>query len=470
MIQFYWMKCSAKPSTSITKCNKRLYSLQHMKDEEKCETTNYNLCKTHYKILQKNGSIQRWNGSIMSIDKKTNDILLTNNIELYRRLYLLSFDKYIFCKYKMDEELRIISNGSMANIIERLYKIKAFSSKQEIYNFFRYVPKRELIQKLRFFYGIYYYYSINTEKIIFLQKTIRQKIYFLKHKRSIITVQRFVRHKQWLQSLIVNPKRMRNVFMKNVNKIIKIQKVARKYISTMVSHSCPYTLDNFTDIPDKYRVYYKEKVNNTTHYFFFNVKWLHVDWIQQISVKTFIINPLTKKEFPLHFIEDISKKTWKLTRIEKDYCIDDECSYNTHGIYNIYDDWLVEFKRRSFYSYCMMVLDICFYLDIEIENINTFYQNITDMYFFEFFHNTIPILNDLLRNTPYINLYEKIHKFSIYIKNFLYTSDPNILKYFHYYIVKVLKVSYDNIEEDIYHYIKSIMRHSFKKYIIRENI
>ena len=471
--KFHWMKCSAKPITSITRCNKRLYSVkdverdigENVEEEKKSEFNDHNLCKTHYRILQKKKCIQLWNGSILSIDTKNKYTNISPTIELYRQLYLTSLDTEKYVQYKMNKNLRIISNGSMKIVIDALCAINAFVDRKEVYKFCKNLPKKEIISKLQFFYGIYYYYHIHTEKVLFLQRTIRQKVYFLKHKKKIITIQRYIKHKQWLQSLVVQPKRMVGVFMKNIHKIVQIQRLARKRISNIISHDCPYTLEKFVDIPKKYRISYNIKTDTISHYFFFNVKWLHTDWISQIQKKTFVINPSTKEEFPLSFIEEVSRKAWNLTRRDNDFCLQDECK-ETH-IYKKINDWNDEFMNRSFYSKCMMILDICFFLDIEVPNIIDFYNSLEGNHFICFFREVFPEFASLLFDLSYINIYDITHTYMCYIKKKFFSIGKKEVEIgsFLFYITFLLHKVYTDIkEENIYHVIKIMFQDKFIKH------
>ena len=484
MHRFIWNTCSAKPNDNIKRCNNRLYcfddntliyrqNLQRCSecgarsicDEETntlyCEACdnseprihhdNHNLCKIHYKKLYNKSSIQLWNGVVLNIDKPSKSIVSsTNRIQLYRNLYLTSLNNKDYMKYDMLVNLQHISSGSRNTILEDFITLGAFKSSDHVFSFFKNTPKKKLNDTLRFFYGIFYYYTIKPQKLIFLQRTIRMHIYYKKHIKAIIKIQRFIRHTQWLSSLIIPPERLRNVFYKNIDKVRMIQRNIRIFISKTQSHGCPYTLDTFNEISKKHRVHYSYIINNKKHNFYFNIKWLHIDWLIQLENKTFLVNPGTKQEIPNNFIEEIAIKVHLLIEKGENICINDNCS-KIH-IYDKEEHWTHEIQRRSFYSFCFMLLEITDILNRSVSSIEDFYKNLEVINFYDFFVSILSQVLEYLYNTPNNSACDDIQNIRIHIQKSMFKQLGKrvYIGIYMKYIIDILNTISKNLDSNVF--------------------
>ena len=108
---------------------------------------------------------------------------------------------------------------------------------------------------------------------------------------DICKIQKWYRYRKWFKSLPVNPQVMRKHFIPNTNKIILVQRKVKQYINTKVkhSHNCPYSMENYWEIPNKYRVVYKYNQGGSSHWRYYDIRWLHNDFLSQTSDKRFVI-------------------------------------------------------------------------------------------------------------------------------------------------------------------------------------
>ena len=202
----------------------------------------------------------------------------------------------------------------------------------------------------------------------------------------------------WLKKIPVKPKVMIKHYLPNINKIIIAQRQIKKFIQVKIkhSHNCPYSLERYTDIPEKYRVVYEYREGNSMHWRYFNIKWLDSDWKSQTECKRYVIEQTTKYEFSEDFVEQIARQMWKLSRKENDFCLDSD---ETKTEYPIENDWENSFMRRSFYRFSLMVLDMCDILGVDLKNIKYLRDPNIRLNYQLFYLKIMPALKNIANNT-----------------------------------------------------------------------
>jgi len=393
-----YYKCLAVPKTSVKRC--RNYS-----------TNGTPFCSVHGKIKGKQNSIQLYNGAIYTFGNNLKEIKeFTPQIFLWKELNReigRAVNKSL--KKRLENQAKLIRCGSQTKIIEAFVKTGVFPSCETVLSFFQKKNskklKRKNLEKAKHFLGVIYYFQRNIESLKRIQIRAHIKLAYGNQTDNIIRIQRWFRHKMWLKKLPVKPSVMRKHFIPNTNKIVTIQRHMRKYIAIKVkhSHNCPYSLERYTDIPEKYRVVYEYTSGNSKHWRYYNIKWLDADWKSQTKEKRFVIEPSTKIEFPDNFVEEVARKIWVLSRQENDYLLDQD---ETKEEYIIENDWNNSFMRRSLYRFSLMMLDLCNLLEVNIENINNWRKQNFKLKYQMFYLQVMPALKNIASNTHLHNLEE----------------------------------------------------------------
>lgn len=397
-------KCMAVPKTTIKRC--RNFS-----------NDGNSFCCLHGKTINKNSTIQLYNGITITLGESINDIKsFTKPIYLWKQ-FNKDIDKIKTKGEKkiIDNQAKMIKNGSHNKIVEALIEGGGFSSEEKVISFFQNKKTLKLKPKLkpsdlenaRHFLGIIYYFNRNPATLLKLQIKIRMKLKYGNNINDICKIQKWYRHRKWFKSLPVNPQVMRKHFIPNTNKIILVQRKVKQYINTKVkhSHNCPYSMENYWEIPNKYRVVYKYNQGGSSHWRYYDIRWIHSDFLSQTTDKRFVIEPATRTEFPEDFVENIARKMWVLTRIENDYKMDETINITP---YHIEDDWINRFKRRSLYRFSLMVLDLCHNLDIKIENIKNWRKANFKLKYQIFYLQVMPAIKNIASNTHIHHLEEDL--------------------------------------------------------------
>jgi len=159
--------------------------------------------------------------------------------------------------------------------------------------------EKKILEKARHFLGVIYYFKRKKNFLKKIQLNIRIKLAYGKHTDIIVRIQKWIRHCIWFNKLPVKPKLMRKYYIPNTDKIITLQYYIRKFIKTKVKHShgCPYSLDDYWEIPKYHRIVYKHKEGNNFHWRYYNILWLHNDFLEQTTAKRYVVEPVTKIEF-----------------------------------------------------------------------------------------------------------------------------------------------------------------------------
>jgi hypothetical protein len=385
-------------------------------------------CKKHDTCKQ-----QLYNGAVVEYKNNIDNIKSISN-PIYQ---WYEFNKTYFSSNNQKElsvQGKIIRSGNQKKVIDTLVDEKVFFSNQRaIYFFSKKAPlkrgkkivfpklTKEQLERARHFLGVIYFFKRKEYLLRKIQVMIRVKLKYGKDVKMISKIQKYYRHKRWLSRLPVQPKVLVNHYGANVKEIISLQRKVRKHIRYKVKHShpCPYSQEDYWDIPKKYRVFYKYKTGDITHWRYYDIRWLHIDFRYQCETKRFVVEPCTKEEFPNSFLEMIAKKIWRLTRIEKDNLLLDE--------YVIEDDWRNGLRNRSFYCFMLMVLDLGFFLNIEIPNINQ-WQTEDFIYKYQMFYlQTMPAIKSIALNCNFPNIAENIYYNTrdLFTMNFIFR-DSNV--------------------------------------------
>ena len=406
-------RCIASQKSSIKKCNIKTTP----------ETNGF--CHKHFIQLKNNSNIQIYNGSILSLGEVGYDLgSCTKPIylwqEMNRYIYKIEFIK----NRKMMEEIsKVIKNGTQPKVIDMLINIANFKSSEEVISFFETNKKLKLksdnkklksnnLIRARHFVGVIYWFHIKIKMLIKFQINIRIKLKYIKNIKEIYKIQKWYRYRSWIKKLPVKPNVMKKYYIPNIDKIKLIQRNVKNYIKIKVkhSHNCPYSMDNYWEIPKKYRVFYKHNKlgmfhpiknnNGIFHWRYYDIRWLHNDFKTQTANKRFVMEPVLNKEFPEEFVEEIARRIWILTRVENDYAIDE----NKNNVqYFIEDDWFNRFKRRSLYCFSLMLLDVCNDLDIEIKNINNWRKPYFKLKYQTFYLLVMPAIKNLVTSSNTMN-------------------------------------------------------------------
>ena len=463
------MKCLAVPKTTIKQCRNIA-----------CNDTKF--CQLHGKFKEKEKTIQLYNGSVYTFTDTFTDIIsFTKPIFLWQefnRELVKSNKKGISKSYKrkIDEQAKLIKFGSQNKIIDFFISDGNFKSIEDVLNF-NWIPtdkkcingqikikkfNKKTLDSARHFLGVIFYFNRKIEKLKKIQVNIRIKLKYGKCINTIIKLQKWIRYKTWLKKLPITPLRLRKQFIPNINKIILLQRVFKKYINIKVkrSHNCPFSLEDYCDIPNKYRVVYKYKAGGNYHWRYF---------LSQTSEKRFVIEATTKEEFPNEFVEEIARKSWHLTRIENDYLsIFEDNTNNNMNIprYIIEDDWIHRFKRRSLYRFSLMFLDLFVAVGLTTDKINIWRNAEFKLKYQIFYLKVMPELKNIASNIYLSHIEEDI----FYITQDMFRMEyilPDSINYEEiaadaiYGILRLI-MSSQRCHSDIYNIIKDVIKENIQ--------
>jgi hypothetical protein len=388
-------KCLAVPKTTVKRCKN--YSINGTP-----------FCSVHGKSKGKQSQIQLYNGStytfkddFKNIEDFTPQIFLWKELNReisrnYRKGYLK----------KLENQAKLIRCGTLQKITNELIKTSIFSSNDDIINFFqrKNYKRTKILEDMRHFLGVTFYFQRNDHLLRKLQINVRMKIIYGNERESIVRIQKWLRYRQWLRKLSVSPKVMRKHYIPNEQKIVVAQRQIRKYITVKIKHShdCPFSLERYMDIPEKYRVVYEYDECNSKHWRYYNVKWLNSDWKIQTDEKRYVTEPTIKHKFPEEFVEKIARKVWYLSRVENDIYLEQK-SQNPYPIEN---DWINRFSRRSLYRFVLMILDLCHLLEIDVQNIKNWRTPLYKLKYQVFYLQVMPALRNIASNTHFHSLEE----------------------------------------------------------------
>ena len=179
-------------------------------------------------------------------------------------------------------------------------------------------------------------------------------------------------------------------------------------------------------------VCYKYYNGERNHWRYYDIRWLHTDFLSQTLDKRIVIEPSIRTEFPEDFVEEVARKIWVLTRIENDYQIDDK-----NNFYTIEDDWNNRFIRRSLYRFSLMMLDLFNRLEINISNIKLWRKENFKLKYQLFYLQTMPIIKNIIKNA------------NLHIRQFIDIIPVTIIS------------SIDNILGDVYYLTRDIFRNDY---------
>lgn len=401
------------------------------KSENKCFLSNRNsirrcryhvcgkslICNSHLskKMCNFKTPITLHNGCVcVFTDKKTITNVLNKPVYLYQE-YNRDYLRFPYKDILLDNECKLIKSGHSTDIISKIlkFKIQDLRTEKKIVSFFnekngikhisKKLTKTHGLPRARYFYGVFCYYTRHVDKIIRLQKRYRQekknKFFREKYKNSLKTIKRiqiFYRYKLRKRKVLVKPMRMQYFREeKSISKIIFLQKKFRKFLKYKIerSHNCPYSLEEYRDIPEKYRVCNKRKEGKYIHWKYYHIKWLHQDWSTQTEYKRFVRDPITKREFDESFVENVAKKVWYLTRVNNDYSLNYDGKVDTK--YIISRDWQNSHKRRSFYSFILLFYDMASFFEYDISSLKKIYLLRNEKNKRLFFYFSTEILNTM---------------------------------------------------------------------------
>jgi len=392
-------QCLAAPKTTLKRC----------RNDSRNGTP---FCNIHGKLSESKTQIKIYNGSTYTFNNNFKDIEgFTPQIFLWKEL------NNTICKAKtksnikyLENQARIIRCGVQSKIVNELIRTGMFLSYDDVFEFFKGKnQKRKTLENIRHFLGVVYYFQRKDDILRKIQINVRIKKLYGNKVDKIIKIQKWFRHLLWLKNLPVSPEVMRKHYIPNEKKIIMVQNQIKKYITMKISHShdCPFSLEKYTEIPKKYRISYEYYEGNNKHWRYYNIKWLDSDWKSQTNEKRYVIEPVIKHEFPEEFVEKTARKIWYLTRIKNDYDIDYD-KYKNYKPYQIENDWVNRFSRRSLYRFVLLMLDICNILDINIENIKNWRSNHYKLKYQTFYLQVMPALKNIASNTQIYSLEEDI--------------------------------------------------------------
>jgi len=477
------------------------------------DNDNFFFCHKHLKtkLTDYKNKITLYNGvKCVFIDDKTitssskvNYLHLKYNRALNPIKAVLNNGKYVIVEKKKklsySEEYYLIKNcslikkGSVNNVINAIKRenIKNLLSKSSIIDFFNKKYKNDVKNKdrlitrglndARHFIGIYLYYKNNEDELKKLQNGYRNrrniKKWNLKYQddiKKIRTLQIYCRYKLKKKKCPISclKKQYYNNY-RNLYVIKRLQRIAKKNIKYKIDHShgCPYTLEEYKDIPEKYRVCYKYTEGKKNHWRYYNIKWLNNDWLTQCEVKRFVLEPSTKKEFSHDFVEKVAKKMWYLSRIENDY---DLLNDDNKTPYVISKDWNGFHKRRSLYSYLLLVYDTAHLVGMNINDIYNLNRRrkIKQLDRFYFF---------IRKSFEYIKQRFKVYRIIVYdytldqywnsfYSNVMPGSGIDIISSYSIYVFYMMIMYIKNHNENHYSILKRDLKHIFSQYIAYKSI
>jgi hypothetical protein len=339
-------------------------------------------------------------------------------------------------KEKLEKQAKIIRNGSASQVTDAFLELKLFENHDDVHDFFNPRPRNnqpwtsENLEKARKFLGVCYVVLKNTDKLVKLQalargyisrretginpSLLKARVNYQPHIEKIEKIQRWWRHWRWLRNLPVSPKEMRERFIPNINKIKILQRAIKNYVHDKIrhSHNCPYSGEDYWKIEKKNKIVYKYQEGNNTHWRYYDLLWLHEDFIHQTAEKRFVVEPATKKEFPEEFVVEVARAAWIRTRLDNCYLRDDpEEKEQKVPEYNKFRDWNERFPRRSLYCFSMMLFDIAHSFGISLDKINPIeWRKPERRYHYQnFYLRTAPILFNIARSAGLYEIENEIY-------------------------------------------------------------
>lgn len=472
-------KCLAVPKTTLKRC-------------KNFTSNNIGLCLLHGKFKEKENenTIQLYNGSIYTFTETFKDIKsFTSPIFLWQELNreINRSNQKGFSKSsqkKLEEQAKLIKCGSQTKIINAFISNGAFQTCEDVLNF-KWIPdnkksknsqkkiakfNKKTFDSARHFLGVIFYFNRKIETLKKFQVNIRMKLKYEKHRNTIIKLQKWIRYKMWIKKLPITPLRLRQQFIPNIHKIILLQKAFKKYINIKVKHShkCPFSLEDYWDIPEKYRVVYKYKAGGNYHWRYYDIRWLHIDFLSQTSEKRYVIEPTTKQEFSDEFVEEIARKSWHLTRKENDYLKENYNYLNSQ--YLIEEDWMHRFKRRSLYRFSLMIFDLFDKIGLKTDKINNWRQQNFKLKYQIFYLHVMPILKNIASNTHMHQIEEDI----FYITRDMFKTEfilPDTINYDEiagdaiYGILRII-ISAQRSTPELYDIMKDIVKENIQTFLM----
>lgn len=446
-------RCLAVPKRTIARCkhpakNGNLY----------CGYHNRSIDKSFSSICHYDGSIVRYkNGDIRS--KK----IIRQPIQ-----YWIDMNKYL-SKKNIDEKqkeilekrLQLLRTGRSSAIIKEFLDKYFFEDEQSLQLFFR--PKNAdlvdypfdwvdaYLEKARRFLGVCYAISCNLQLLIKLQAIVRGandrrrtgitptlihlRAIYRPSTKKIVKIQRWWRHWHWLKNLPISPQEMRERYIPHIDKIEFIKRYLRNYVHRKVrySHNCPYSGEDYWKIPKEKRVVFKHQVGMNTYWRYYDIMWLHEDFIHQTAEKRFVVEPVIKEEFPEQFVVEVARTAWICTRKKRIYLCDEKNEgkeINEREEYKIVRDWNNSFSRRSLYRFSLLLFDIADLFEIPIDEIDPIRWRKPEMrYRYQSFCLRIaPPLCDIARNTNIYYLDNEVRCFAreILSSNMIFPDEDNM--------------------------------------------
>ena len=334
-------QCLAAPKTSIKRC----------RNKSKGESP---YCGIHGKLDKKGFSrVRHYDGSVFQYE---NGNLSSGRMVGKPIAYWIDMNKRLSSKKKvlkkaMKERLvrraKLLRTGTVTAVTEAFLDEKLFDSQDAVQKFFQpslpmHLQLRnrnadrdwvaENLDNARKFLGVCFTALNNLHRIIRLQaiirgaldrkrtginpQLIRTRVNYQSSLKSVVRIQRWWRHWHWLKNLPVSPQEMRERYIPNLKKIELIKRKMREYVKHKVrhSHGCPYSGEEYWDIPHEKRIVYKYHEGKNTHWRYYDILWLHEDFLHQTSQKRFVVEPATKKEFPDEFVVEVARAAWNITR------------------------------------------------------------------------------------------------------------------------------------------------------------
>ena len=397
-------QCVAAPQTSIRRCrNKAKHGLY---------------CGVHGKLNKKGTtSIRHYDGSVVRYE---NGDIHNPRTVVKTISYWVELNKLYGKKKKISEEVkkitRIVRAGTVGQVTEAFVSEKFFLSDEAVCQFFTGRGDTthfygEVLVKARAFLGVCLTLKRRADIITRLQaiargtlsrretgvtpELIKIRVRYNKHTKKITKIQRWWRHWNWLKNLPVSPKEMVKRYIPNTHKIVFLQNFMSYYIKRKIhrSHGCPYSGENYWDIPKEDRMVYCYKAGNATHWRYYDIQWLHEDFLHQTRDKRFVVEPTTKEELPEEFVVEVARAAWRRTRLDNCYLHKEEIEAKevkeakeakegeekAEIMYNRYRDWDSQFARRSLYCFSLMLFDIADKFDIPIDEVDPLAWRSPDM-------------------------------------------------------------------------------------------
>jgi hypothetical protein len=376
------------------------------------KTSGGDYCGIHY---SKKKDIFNYDGSVFHINENETQVILKPHPYFCEMKSWKENPKELICFFKCNIP---------KSIIYYFKKLKIFKNNEEFYSFFKCTsesfPKQ--ISYVKYYLATYLFFKENPEKLIPIQSMIRifldkkkQKMtpdilkmlkkandlekkelfsllendklktkefkmiipyfYLSLYSNTIKTIQKKWKRKFYSKSLPHTSSEIDKWISEHIYYVKKNENLYKEYVKYRLQHSygCPYSADEFWEIPKENRVVYKDCLsefeNKEQNYWrYYNILYLHEDFLHQTDEKRFLLEPVTKKEFPETFVVEVARKSWYLTRIKNNYLNKSEngeiYSEEWHSMGGDY------FHCRSMYRFSLMLFDFLKRLEIPIKEIN----------------------------------------------------------------------------------------------------